>query len=260
MTRKFAKGFVGPAFALAMGVALSGCGFSGNWNTVEGVPLAELDMAGEAPTEIALSGPDKIEITEGDTLAITLEGDADAGAALRFDRDGDSLTIGRDTKVYDGRGTAIVKITMPPASHLSISGSGSIQAATMSADAEIDVAGSGDITVASITAQELEVDIAGSGNITVSGTAAKLSVDIAGAGDVRMGDLMADEVTVDIAGSGDVALASNGTVNASIAGSGDIVVTGSATCSLDSAGSGTLSCRPAAATAEAATSEESAAE
>lgn len=260
MTRKFAKAFAGPAIALAMGVALSGCGFSGNWNSVEGVPLAELDMTGDAPTEIALAGPDKVEITEGDTLSITLEGDSEAGAALRFDRDGDTLNIARDSEAYDGRGTAIVKITMPAATHLSIAGSGSIAADTMASDAEIDIAGSGDVTVASITAEELDIDIAGKGNVTAAGTTGRLSVGIAGSGDVRFAELMADDVEIDIAGSGDVALASNGSVKASIAGSGDIVVTGSATCSLDSAGSGTLTCRPAAATADAAATEEAAAE
>ena len=246
MINTLAKGFArkaAPFAALAMGAALSGCGFAGNWDQVEGEPLAELDMSGDAPSELALSGPDTVEITTGDTLAITLDGNADAGAALRFDRDGDRLTIGRDKEAYDGNGKAIIRITMPAASMLAIAGSGTIKADTMASDATIKVAGSGDVTVTSLAAEGLAVDIAGSGDVTAAGTAKTLSVDIAGNGDVHLGGLTADEVDIGIAGSGDVDLASNGKVTARIAGSGDITVTGTAECSLDNAGSGTLTCR-----------------
>ena len=71
-----------PLAALAMGAALSGCGMNYNsWEEVEGVPLAELDMSGEAPDTIRLAGPDRVVISEGDTLTITLEGGSEAGEA-----------------------------------------------------------------------------------------------------------------------------------------------------------------------------------
>lgn len=248
MIRTLAKA-VAPIAALAMGAALSGCAYMADWEEVEGVPLAELDMSGDPPTRITLAGPDKVVITEGDTLEITLDGDADAGAALRFNRDGERLTIARDNKVYDGRGSAIVRMSIPAPSDLSIAGSGTIEAFSMAGDADVEIAGSGDITVASIEAEELEVDIAGSGNVTAVGTAARLSVEIAGSGNVRLEELTADDVTIEIAGSGNVQVASNGKVDAEIAGSGDIIVTGSATCSVQSAGAGSLTCRPAATTA-----------
>lgn len=255
-----------PIAALAMGGALSGCAYMNDFENVEGVPLAELDMSGDAPARVTLAGPDRVIISEGATLEITLDGDAEAGAALRFDRDGERLTIARDHKEYDGRGSAIVRLRMPAPSHLAIAGSGTIQAASMVRDATIEIAGSGDIKVASIEADKLDVDIAGSGNVTAAGTASTLSVEIAGSGNVRLEDLMADNVDIEIAGSGNVRVASNGVVDAEIAGSGDIVVTGSANCSVESAGSGKLTCRPAATTANAAPAgdgdeaEESAAE
>lgn len=258
MIRMFARR-AAPLAALAMGAALSGCAYMADWDEVEGVPLAELDLSGEAPTRVTLAGPDMVVITEGDTLAITLEGNEEAGEALRFDREGERLTIARDSNVYDGRGRATVHMTMPAPSHLAIAGSGTMESATMASDASLEIAGSGSLKVASISAQKLNVDIAGSGNISAAGTAAELSVEIAGSGDVQLGELLANDVTVEIAGSGDVDLASNGTVDAEIAGSGDITVTGSATCSVQSAGSGSLTCRPAASTA-AATEEDDAEE
>lgn len=249
MIKGFASKFA-PIAALALGMALSACSYNIEWGEVEGVPLAELDTSGPAPTEIELAGPDRLIISEGEDLSITVEGDTEASEALRFDRDGERLTIARDMKIFDGSGAAIIRVTMPPAETLGIAGSGTIEAATIASKATLQIAGSGDITVEAVEAESLSVEIAGSGDVRASGTAAKLSVEIAGAGNVRLGALVADDVTVEIAGSGDVELASNGTVKADIAGSGDVRVTGTATCSLSSAGSGSLTCREEKAAAE----------
>lgn len=249
-----------PVAALMAASALSGCSVNMDWGEVEGVPLAEFDTSGTPPSEVYISGPDSLIITEGDGLTITLDGDAEAGEALRFDRDGDRLTIARDSKIFDGSGKAVVRITMPPAATLGIAGSGSIEAASMASEATMDIAGSGNLSVTSLTAQKLDVEIAGSGNVVAAGSASQLHVEIAGAGNVRLADLKADTVRVEIAGSGDVELASDGTVDAEIAGSGSIRVTGNAICSLESAGSGTLTCRSAPSTADATEEEEAAAE
>lgn len=246
--------------ALALGASLSGCAYINDWGEVEGVPLAELDMSGDAPSEITLAGPDKVMIAEGDTLTITLEGDDEAGDALRFDRDGNRLTIARDSKIYDGSRPAIVRMTMPAPGALGIAGSGTIEAASMASTAEIEIAGSGAITVDSIEADRLDVEIAGSGDVMAAGTASVLSIEIAGSGDVRLAELTADDVSVEIAGSGNVSLASNGKVDAEIAGSGDVVVVGSATCTVSTAGSGSLTCRPGPETADAGATEEVAAD
>ena len=245
-----------PLAALAMGAALSGCGMNYNsWEEVEGVPLAELDMSGEAPDTIRLAGPDRVVISEGDTLTITLEGGSEAGEALRFDRDGNRLSIARDSEIYSGRNEAIVLVTMPAPANLEIAGSGEIESSTLASNGELEIAGSGEIKVTNVDAETLDVEIAGSGDIEAAGSAQKLSIEIQGSGDVDLRELMADEVSVEIAGSGNVQLTSNGSVDAEIAGSGDIVVTGSATCSVSTAGSGSLTCREAPASAEA-TSEE----
>lgn len=259
MTKGFAKRFA-PIAALAFSTALSACSLDMDWGEVEGVPLAEFDTSGEAPSELYIAGPDQLIVTEGETLTITVEGDAEAGEALRFDRDGDRLTIARDSNIFDGSGKAIVRISMPPASTLGVAGSGSIEAASIGSDASIEIAGSGDISIDTITAQRLEVEIAGSGNVRGAGTANELTVEIAGSGNVRLAELMAETVKVEIAGSGDVELSSDGTVDAEMAGAGNVRVTGNAKCSLESAGSGNLTCRPAEASADNAATEEASAD
>ena len=241
MIRTFARTL---APALALGTMLGGCNVSFG-NNVSGVPLDELDRGGDAPVQITLAGPDEVVITEGETFSVTLDGDADAGEALRFDRDGNELTIARDSDIWDGNGKAIVRITMPAPQELAIAGSGTIKSATVSPKAGLEIAGAGDIRVDKVNGESLSVEIAGSGDVVAAGSAKELRVEIVGSGNVALEKLSADDVRVEIAGSGDVALASNGTVDVEIAGSGDVTVFGNAKCSLESAGSGSLTCKPA---------------
>lgn len=249
----FRKLFQGMA-ALAFAAGASACAYMDDWEEVDGVPLAELDLTGEAPLALELSAPDTVAITQGEALSVRVEGDSAAAGALRFERDGNTLEIERDRSIYDGGGRATIRITMPAPAKLTVAGSGTIESDAMASEAAVEIAGSGKIGIARIAAQKLDVDIAGSGNLEAQGTVQSLSIDIAGSGRVRMAELVAEDVTIDIAGSGDVELASDGKVKADIAGSGDIRVAGSATCSVSTAGSGKLTCtpKPATATSEAA--------
>ena len=256
MNHGFFRG-AGPAIVLAMGATLGGCNMSWDMSNFEGVPLSELDLSGEAPTGLELAGPDTVVVTEGSEFAVTVDGDPDAVEAVRFDREGETLEIGRDTDVFDGSGKATIRVTMPAPRELGIAGSGAIEADTMASDAEIGIAGSGDIKVTQITADRLEVNIAGAGDVSTAGTAKELEISIAGSGSAELAELKADTVEISIAGSGDIDLASDGTVKASIAGSGDINVVGNATCSLDAAGSGSLNCNPAPTEAVAAIEDDS---
>ena len=237
---------IAPLAALSLGVAVAGCDMDIQINGEEGVPLAELDMSGDPPREVALLGPDNVVITEGDSLTIDVEGNSEAVDAMRFTLEGGTLGILRDSDSWDGNEKATVRVTMPAPRELSMAGSGTIDSATMDSDAEIGAAGAGRIKVAAIDAESLEISIAGSGDVEVVGETDSLEVSIAGSGDVESPDLKADRAEVSIAGSGNVAFASDGTVEANIMGSGDVVVTGDATCELNSMGSGTLRCNAAA--------------
>ncbi|MEM8724348.1 MAG: head GIN domain-containing protein [Pseudomonadota bacterium] len=248
MTHSFIRNMA-PAAVLAIGATLGGCNMNFDMSSFEGVPLAELDMGGDPPSGIELAGPDSVVITEGTDFTVTIDGDPDAVEAVRFDRDGETLEIGRDTDIFDGSGKATIRVTMPAPRELGIAGSGAIEADTMASEAEVGIAGSGDVRIASIAADRLEVSIAGNGDVTTAGTASNLEISIAGSGNAQFAELKAETVDISIAGSGDIELASDGTVHASIAGSGDIRVTGNATCSMDAAGSGSLVCEPAATSA-----------
>lgn len=237
-----------PLVALALGTALSGCGGADfTINGKEGVPLAELDMSGPAPTELVLSSGDSVILTEGETFDVAVEGESTD--SLRFVRDEELIGITRE-EGWKGRGKATIRITMPPPQELVIAGSGSVKAQSLASTAAINIGGSGAVEFETIAAESFEVNIGGSGKIKGAGTAERLEINIGGSGDVDLAALKADRAEVSIGGSGDVAFASDGTVEANIAGAGDVKVTGSAKCTVNAFGSGTLTCNPA--TAESA--------
>ena len=239
-----------PVVMMGMGITLAGCdGVEVNVGDKEGVPLSELDLSGAAPTRLALGSGDTVILTEGDTLAITIEGDDRAGEDLRFVRDDDMLAIGRKSGMFSNKdgAPATIRVTMAAPKELMIGGSGSIVAQRLAPTAELAMGGSGAITFTEFTGDRLEINIGGSGKVQGAGTAKRLEVNIGGKGNVDLAGLKTERGEVSIGGSGDVAFASDGTVEASIAGSGTVRVTGRAKCTANSFGSGKLICEPAAA-------------
>ena len=247
---------IAPAAAMAMGAAMSGCSNNTNFGGMgDGVPLAELDMAGAAPTEFVLAGPDNIILTESNTLSIEVEGDAKVTDLLRFKLDGDSLAVSREKSDWNTKGTATVRIGMPAPTSIAISGSGSVEAASLSTNPELNIAGSGSLKINEIAAERLEVNIAGSGSVEGRGTAQRLEINVAGSGDADFSDLQTERAEANIMGSGDTRFSSDGTVEANIAGSGDVRVYGRAKCTVSAMGSGSVTCemRKGDASAEQAT-------
>lgn len=243
---RFMKGMA-PLVMMGMGLSLAGCnGVSVNMGESEGVPLAELDLSGPAPTRLALGSGDTVILTEGDKLAITIEGDDAAKEDLRFVRDKDLLGIGRKSGLFNkDTPPATIRVTMAAPSELMIGGSGTIEAQGLDPNAAIAIGGSGTISFARFVGEWLEINIGGSGKVKGAGTAKQLEINIGGKGNVDLAGLKTERGEVSIGGSGDVAFASDGEVEASIAGSGTVRVTGRAKCTTNSFGSGKLICEPA---------------
>ncbi|MBX7482260.1 DUF2807 domain-containing protein [Qipengyuania sp. 6D47A] len=243
MIHRILKGLA-PIAALAGAALVAGCdGMNIQIGDSEGVPLAELDLSGAAPTELVLAGPDKVIVTKGDALDIAVSGDDAAVDALRFSLDEGSLGISRENDNWKDRGTAIVRVTMPSLTAMVLAGSGDIEAASMAGKADVTIAGSGTAKVALLDAESLDLTIAGSGDFEAAGTVDKLDMTIAGSGKASMSGLAVGEADISVAGSGDAEFSSDGKVDASIMGSGTITVNGRADCTINAMGSGELNCR-----------------
>lgn len=233
-----------PVFAVAMAAGLSGCdGAKISINGEEGKKLSELDLSGSAPHELAMFGPDKVELTEGDKLTITVDGDPDAAAQVRFTLKDGTLGILRANKVFSGGGkTAVIHVTMPAPRDVSMFGSGTISAAALGRDAKVIIAGSGQIETQSVGGGKFEVTMPGSGSIRAAGNVDDLDLTILGSGNAQLDAIRTTKAKVTIAGSGGAAFASDGDVDATIMGSGTVTVKGRARCTVSAMGSGKLVC------------------
>ncbi len=228
-----------PLAALVATAALGGCGGMNGFGS-DGVPLADLDLGGTPPDGIALLGPDSVVVTDGPELAISVEGPA--ADRLRFTLEDGTLGVMRENRSWNDDAVAVVRVTMPPPSHLSLAGSGTITAASVSDTPDANIAGSGTLDLQSVAAGTMAVNIAGSGTLKAAGTADKLDLNLMGSGDAAMPGLKVGRASVNIAGSGDATFASDGEVEANIAGSGEVTVRGRARCKVNAVGSGRLVC------------------
>lgn len=244
MIKHVLKGVL-PLAAVALVLASAACG---NMNMTvgddDGVPLSELDMSGTAPTKLVLAGPDKVVVTEGDKLAITVTGDQEAIDSLRFNLEDGTLGIMRE-KSWKGKGVATIAVTMPPAQEIVLAGSGDIKAPVMVDEAEVNIAGSGTVAIDRIQSSTFDVNVMGSGTLSAAGEADRLDFNVAGSGMLKARALKVERAEINIAGSGGGEFASDGRVEARIAGSGDVTVYGRAECKVSAMGSGTVRCRPA---------------
>jgi hypothetical protein len=246
--KSFLRGMA-PLAAIALAAAVSGgCNkMHVSIDGEDGKKLADLDLSGAPPSEVALLGPDTVRIAQGDKLAITVDGAADVADKMRFTLKDGTLGILRDDGKWSSNETVTVNVTMPAPKKLVMAGSGKIFApALASQTARITIAGSGTVETDAIATDSLKVEVAGSGSYRAAGTAKTLKLVIAGSGDARLDALKVDDAKVDIAGSGAAAFASDGTVIAKIMGSGEVRVIGRATCKVTAMGSGRLVCEPAA--------------
>lgn len=233
-----------PVFAMAMAAGVSGCdGSTIKINGEEGKKLSELDLSGQAPAELAMFGPDQVELTQGDKLAITVDGDPEAVERVRFTLKDGTLGILRADKAFSSGGkVAVIHVTMPAPTDVAMFGSGTINSAGLGRDAKVVIAGSGRIESSSLGGGKLEVTMPGSGTIRAAGNVDSLELTILGSGDAQLDAVRTSKAKVTIAGSGGTSFASDGDVAATIMGSGTVKVKGRARCTVSAMGSGKLIC------------------
>ena len=149
-----------PVLAVAMAAGVSGCdGAKFSINGEEGKKLSEIDLGGAAPSEVVLFGPDEVQVTQGDKLAITVDGDPAAVEQIRFTLKDGTLGVLRAEKNFKSDGKlAVVHVTMPAPREVTMAGSGKISAASLARDAKVTVLGSGRIDAQNVEGGKLEAD------------------------------------------------------------------------------------------------------
>src|SRR5689334_5426233 len=114
-----------PLAVVAAAAATAGCDRADvRIDGEQGKPLAELDMSGTPPRSLVLLGPDNVRIASGDALGIKVDGDPELADALRFTLKDGTLGIMRRKGNWSDNARVTVNVTMPPAEHLTLAGSG----------------------------------------------------------------------------------------------------------------------------------------
>ncbi|MGV7119681.1 head GIN domain-containing protein [Sphingopyxis sp. 550A] len=240
---------------LALAMTVSACSAEGTSSSKDGKrvvasgPAATQSFDLKGFTGVKVTGPDDVTIRQGDAFSISAKGPQAELDELEIVLDGSTLSIGRKREGFsftrhDSKGVEI-SITMPKLQALKLTGSGSIDADTLAADAAtLDVTGSGDLKVAKLTAKSADFDVSGSGNIEVKGGAIDSGdFGVTGSGDIDAEGLVAQTLAVSITGSGDVDAQATASADIKILGSGDATIGGGGKCSTHAMGSGTATCR-----------------
>lgn len=116
-----------------------------------------------------------------------------------------------------------IYITVPDVTLLRLSGSGNIisENTLVVNDIELTISGSGTIDAA-LDADDINAKISGSGDIILEGAGDALVLNISGSGDFRAFNLDLNSANVTISGSGDVDVTVSDELNVHISGSGDV--------------------------------------
>ncbi len=233
-----------PVLAVALAAGVSGCdGAKISINGEEGKKLSEIDLNGPVPSELALFSPDEVQITQGDKLAIKVDGDPEAVEQIRFSLKDGTLGVLRADKNFSGSGKlAVIHVTMPAPKEVVMAGSGKISTAALANDAKVTVLGSGRIDSQAVSGGKLEVTMPGSGSFRAAGNVDNLELTIMGSGSAELHAVRTGTAKITIMGSGGAAFTSDGDVEATIMGSGSVKVKGRASCKVTAMGSGTLVC------------------
>jgi hypothetical protein len=176
-------------------------------------------------TGIALAAPIKVDLVQGDSESLVLDGDEAALAEIETVVEQGVLKIRTKARFTSSWGNWKVRarVGAKAIDSLKIAGSGDIIAVQLrSPDLKVAVGGSGDVRIGTLAATNLDVTVAGSGDVIVGGKADAISTSIAGSGDVKAEKLESRQAKVTIAGSGDVAVWAKESLNVKIVGSGDV--------------------------------------
>ena len=175
---------------------------------------------------VRLSVPGKMELIQGGTESMTIEGATEDLARVETVVEDGVLHIRTQAQwksSWNWNPKFRITVNAKNIDSLAISGSGDIMAKSLkSGSLKLAISGSGDIQIPALEADNAVVAISGSGDVSLAGRTGTMSSNISGSGDLKASKLEARNVTVSIAGAGDVAVWAREVLQVRIAGSGDV--------------------------------------
>ncbi len=180
----------------------------GSASVLEGSGMAASEIRQVAPfTSVDLAGANHVSISIGSQQSVLVHADDNLIDLVTTDVRAGKLVID-DHGDFGTKSPMSVEVTLPI-----------LDAVTMS--------GSGTLTAEGIEAEALRIRLPGSGIVRASGTTDQLQATVEGSGELLLDDLIAARAIAIVSGSGMIRLAVSEELDASISGSGMISYGGS---------------------------------
>ncbi len=222
------------------------CGFAGCTAAVTGSGKLASEtraVAGEHGVELASFGG--LIITQGDNEGLVIEAEDNLLPLIESDVNKEGILVLRfkNHESIQPRKGITFKLTVRNLDQITLSGSGSIDAASLKADHEkIRLPGSGDIRIVRLDAGDVVAKVEGSGKIALSGGGARTqAVDLSGSGAYSAGEFKTAAADVSISGSGEAEINASETLDVKISGSGEVNYSGNPKLTKKISGSGSVS-------------------
>lgn len=178
---------------------------------------------------IALRTSATVYVTQGNSLSVEIEGDADDLENIKVEVEGNKLQIKnkKDNWNWGSNSDVKVYITTNSLNYLSVSGSGNIvgKGTFKSDELKTAVSGSGDIEF-NVDTDDLIVKISGSGSVELTGNSNKVDVGISGSGKLDAENMKVNSYDISISGSGKCRINVVEEIESHISGSGSVYYKG----------------------------------
>lgn len=194
--------------------------------------------------EVSLRGYGDISIQQGEHEGLVIEAEEEVLPTIKSEVQGQRLVL--SFKSWLDYNVPKLKpihyqITMKEVKGISISGSGTLNAASIQTDkCSLNLSGSGQMGINHLEAQDLEISISGSGKMELEGKVQRQDIHISGSGNLISTGLDSQESNIRISGSGQVALKVQQVLKVGISGIGQVEYIGNPRVSQRISGAGRI--------------------
>lgn len=183
-----------------MALILTGC-----QQNIKGNGSKQIETRDLPPIEtIRLVGNFQANINIGPTQQVSLTSDSNIIPYIQTEVDDKNLTI-KTKRGY------ILQPTQPPQFDI-----------TVNRLTNLTIIGSGSVNASSISADDFEIKIMGSGNANLAGSAKEVEIKIIGSGQIVANNLVAEKAKVQLLGAGNIAVYANKKLNIHVSGDGNV--------------------------------------
>ncbi|MDO8987892.1 MAG: head GIN domain-containing protein [Coriobacteriia bacterium] len=195
---------------------------------------------------VDFSGYGRVEIVQGDTYELELNGPADLLDKVTTEVHGDTLYIGRDAgwEIWlfgMGDRKIDVTITAPTLSKIKVAGAGDVIIDGLEADSfEFELSGAGTLRGEDLRLGDLGIEMSGAGTAALSGRVDDQQIIISGAGEYEGGDLESKRTRVDMSGAGNATVWATESLDIEASGAGSVKYWGDPDLRQDVSGAGTV--------------------